>query len=63
MIAIRFCWLTILAALLAPSQGVGLVAALSFESECVYGLLPKRYPFERPLKAFCFINQGAAKEQ
>jgi hypothetical protein len=26
-------------------------------------LLPKPYPFERPLKAFCLINQGVAKDQ
>ena len=29
----------------------------------MFGLLPKQYPFEWPLKAFCFINQGAAKDQ
>ncbi len=34
-----------------------------FADSILHGLLPKRYPFERPLKAFCLMNQSAAKDQ
>ena len=37
-----------------PTYGLWAVPADSV----MFGLLPKRYTFERPLKAFCFIIEG-----
>ena len=47
-------YLSMIGNIIVPTYGLWAVPADSV----MFGLLPKRYPFERPLKAFCLIIEG-----